>query len=59
MIRFGLGLLVAFILFSLTAEATSTWLIIAGSILACLTVVSAMITGYFWAQKRFQDDVDF
>ena len=59
MIQFALFLGIAFILFALAAEATSLWLIIAGSIVAVLFVISAMVLGYGWAQKRFQDDVEF
>jgi hypothetical protein len=58
MLHFAIGLTVAFIVFALAAEATSLWLIITGSILACLFVVSAVVTAYGWVQKQFQDDVE-
>jgi hypothetical protein len=58
MIQFALFLGIAFIIFALAAEATSLWLIIAGSVVAVLFVISAMVLGYGWAQKRFQDDVE-
>jgi TRAP-type C4-dicarboxylate transport system permease large subunit len=59
MIQFVLVLGIAFIIFALAAEASSLWLIIAGSVIAVLFVISAMILAYGWAQKRFQDDVEF
>jgi TRAP-type C4-dicarboxylate transport system permease large subunit len=49
----------AFIVFALAAEATTLWLIVAGSVIAVLFVISAMVLAYGWAQKRFQDDVEF
>jgi hypothetical protein len=58
MIRFLVVLAVAFVIFALVAEANSLWLIVVGSVLACLTVIAAMILGYGWAQKQFQDDVE-
>jgi len=58
MLKSVIVLAVAFVLFCLVAEANSLWLIIVGSGLACLTVISAMVVGYTWAQKQFQDDVE-
>lgn len=58
MIRFLIILAVAYVIFALVAEASSLWLIIIGSVLACLTVISACMVGYGWAQKQFQDDVE-
>jgi len=58
MIQFAVALVVAFIIFALAAEATSLWLIIAGSVIAVLFVIAAMVLGYGWAQKQFQDDVE-
>jgi hypothetical protein len=58
MIQFVVALVVAFIIFALAAEATSLWLIIAGSVIAVLFVIAAMVLGYGWAQKQFQDDVE-
>jgi hypothetical protein len=58
MIQFVVALVVAFIIFALAAEATSLWLIIVGSIIAVLFVIAAMVLGYGWAQKQFQDDVE-
>ena len=45
-------------LVALAAEATSLWLVVAGSIVAVLFVIAAMVLGYGWAQKKFQDDVE-
>ena len=59
MIQFILFLGIAFIMFALAAEATTLWLIVAGSIVAVLFVISAMVLAYGWAQKKFQDDVEF
>ena len=59
MIQFVLVLGIAFIIFALAAEASSLWLVIAGSVIAVLFVISAMILAYGWAQKRFQDDIEF
>ena len=59
MIQFVLFLGIAFIVFALAAEATTLWLIVAGSIVAVLFVISAMVLAYGWAQKKFQDDVEF
>lgn len=59
MIQFALFLGIAFIVFALAAEATTLWLIVAGSIIAVLFVISAMVLAYGWAQKKFQDDVEF
>lgn len=59
MIQFVLVLGIAFIIFALAAEASSLWLVVAGSVIAVLFVISAMILAYGWAQKRFQDDVEF
>ena len=58
MMQFAVALFVAFIIFALAAEATSLWLVIAGSIVAVLFVIAAMVLGYGWAQKKFQDDVE-
>jgi len=59
MIQFVLVLGIAFIIFALAAEASSLWLVIAGSVIAVLFVISAMVLAYGWAQKRFQDDIEF
>jgi TRAP-type C4-dicarboxylate transport system permease large subunit len=59
MIRFALVLGIAFIIFALAAEATTLWLVVAGSVIAVLFVISAMVLAYGWAQKQFQDDVEF
>ena len=58
MVRFVLVLVAAFVIFALAAEASTLWLIVAGCTLACLFVISAMILGYGWAQKKFQDDIE-
>jgi hypothetical protein len=58
MIQFIVALLVAFLIFALAAEASTLWLVIAGCVLAVLFVISAMMLGYGWAQKRFQDDIE-
>ena len=58
MIRFLIILAVAYVIFALVAEASSLWLIVFGSVLACFTVISACVVGYGWAQKQFQDDVE-
>lgn len=59
MLQFAIGLTVAFIIFALAAEATTLWLVIVGSILACLFVISSLVVAYGWAQKKFQDDIEF
>jgi preprotein translocase subunit SecG len=58
MVQFSVALAVAFIIFALAAEATTLWLIIVGCVLAVLFVISAMVLGYGWAQKKFQDDIE-
>jgi hypothetical protein len=58
MIQFIVALLVAFLIFALAAEASTLWLVIAGCVLAVFFVISAMMLGYGWAQKRFQDDIE-
>ena len=58
MIRFLIVLGVAYVIFALVAEASSLWLIIIGSVLACFIVICACVIGYGWAQKQFQDDVE-
>jgi hypothetical protein len=58
MFQFAFVLAVAFVIFALAAEATTFWLIVAGCTLACLFVIAAMILGYGWAQKKFQDDIE-
>lgn len=58
MLQFSVALSVAFIIFALVAEASSVWLIIIGCVLAVLFVISAMVLGYGWAQKKFQDDIE-
>ncbi|MFB4414276.1 hypothetical protein, partial [Pantoea sp. ANP04] len=58
MFQFVLAFAVAFVLFALVAEASTFWLIVVGTILACLFVISAMMLGYAWAQKKFQDDIE-
>jgi len=59
MLQFALTLIIAFIIFALVAEASTLWLIVVGCILAVLFVISAMVLGYGWAQKKFQDDIEF
>lgn len=58
MLQFSVALAVAFIIFALAAEATTLWLIVVGCVLAVLFVISAMVLGYGWAQKKFQDDIE-
>ena len=58
MLQFALTLVIAFIIFALVAEASTLWLIVVGCILAALFVISAMVLGYGWAQKKFQDDIE-
>ena len=58
MLQFSVALAVAFIIFALAAEATTLWLILVGCVLAVLFVISAMVLGYGWAQKKFQDDIE-
>jgi len=59
MLQFAVALVVAFVIFALAAEATTLWLIVVGCVLACLFVISAMILGYGWAQKKLHDDIEF